>query len=381
MKTRQILSWFIIILVLSIFTLIQRNDSNIIPNVNIGSPRWAIEYEQSERIVSQPIIFADRLYIQTKHKISVYEIIDGTLLWTAELPSENVQAGSWENVQVAVVDSQLIVQSQRNLISAFENNDGDLIWSSIYPRDANNSYSEAETFVVDMAAQNDYLLVSRHNTTVTAYNINDGRAIWASEVPTRTSLKIMSTDDRVYIGTLDTILTYDLSNGKLLDTYALSGDALSYTLKENKVYMTFDNGECIIAALDLATFHYDWCIRPNGINTGTHYIIDTIDNENMYIYGDKLICLNKFTGEILWSIKSEKEFEHIAISNNHIYAVDAGDLFVFDKYRGIGIKRLEIPIEITNSIFAPKLRWAPIVTKDLIILFADNFAKGYVIAP
>jgi len=213
---------------------------------------------------------------------------------------------------------------------------------------------------------------------MTAYDISNGSVIWDSKIPTRTSLKILPTHDRVFVGTLDTILVYDLASGKLLKTYPLPGDALSYSIIENHVYITFDNGRCMMAALDINTLLYDWCIKLSGSGIRAYYLVGPTENDIIYVYGDKLIALNRYTGEILWSIQAKNEFEYMTILNNHIYAVDAGNLFVFDKDSGKGVDRLDIPIEITNSIFAPKLKWTPATANDSIILFTDNLANGYI---
>ncbi len=379
MKKTQKPFFFLIILGIASITLWLKVNNDI-ASISLEAPKWTIKFEEDERIVSQPSFINDELYLQTNQRIYVYKPIDGTLLWAAEIPFEEIVAGFGENVRLIKDDTKLVVQSQRNLISVFDSDNGSLIWSSSYPAGFHNRYPDDTTFVTDTSVIDDSLLVARHNTVLTAYNINTGKAIWQSEIPLRTSLKIMPTNNKVYVRTLDTILVYELSNGTLLQTYSLPGDNLSYYLAENMVYLTFDNGNCVIASLKLENLLLDWCVGRES-KLGSYYHIGMVDNEYIYAYGDSLVALDRLTGKIAWNVPAKREFQSMTELNGYIYAVDAGCLDIFDKHNGARVKRLKIPVEITNSIFAPTLKWEPVITKDSIVLFTKNSASGYNMIP
>jgi len=330
---------------------------------------WTIKFNENEPLVSQPKIHDDNLYVQTENEIWVYSLSTGELVWKSQLPLEEANLGSSSPPPILIDQSRIVVQSQRNMISVFNKETGDIIWNT-------NNPSSPDWFVRDMILHDDRVVVSRNNWNISSYDVANGNLLWSDAVPSRTELRLFPFEEKIILGTSESLVLYSTNSGQMLESNKLNGFVDAYSLDNDHLYIVFDSGDCIFSSLNLRSMKNDWCMTP-----AYDFLLNNMeviyDNENLYFFGNKMYGINKMTGITLWEAKPQDVFKYPVIIGGVIYVMDNHYLYKINKNSGLKIQKIELTNEQAGKIITLTPKWAPIITSDLIVIFHNKGITAY----
>ncbi|MBX3039055.1 MAG: PQQ-binding-like beta-propeller repeat protein [Anaerolineales bacterium] len=367
-KIYIILFAFVIVLLGLILVTFKKETST--PNLNLSiSSSWIKEFVGNNKILSQPIYYNGNLFIQTSSAIYSLDAISGNLLWETKIPPFQSSDIFYDSLPMRINDTFLIVLLEANTIAAFNSKNGDLLWVSNEIPFVPNAYSDKSISIYDLEIQNDLVFVSRWNNTLAAYNIVSGSLVWNKVIPPRTTLDIIPYREKVLLNTLDTLYFYNNKDGTEVGNLSHYGDTQGNLLEDDTLYIAFDNGKCSVAALNLETRTYKWCISPFENYYFSHPVLFISDGDYVYIYThEKIIAISK-EGIINWAIKPSTQIERVYINNSSLYAVNA---YMINSIRiENGVEKEILIIEEQNS------KWLPIIEENLMFIFEINKIYAY----
>jgi outer membrane protein assembly factor BamB len=363
--------YLLLILAVLIGILIIYYDTNTFdsfPISTLNDTVWEVKVNNNDSLVSQPQIYDGNLYIQTETEVIAYNTSTGKLLWRSPL-LEEVKPGSITIHPLIIDQLRIVVQSQQTIISVLNRETGKPIWNTNVP----SEYSTVE----DMVVEKDKVIVSNYDSDISAYDIVDGSFVWSnSNVPSRTGLELFPFENKLILGTFRALTLYDIDNGQMLDSHNLEGDVDAYSLDGDHLFIVFDSGKCIFSSLDLKNMENDWCVTPSY-----DFLLNNMemvyDNENLYVFGNKMYGINKETGATLWEAKPQDVFKYPIIIGDSIYITDANYLYKMNKNSGSKTAKIKIMNQETAVAITTQSKWAPIITSNLIVMFYDGGIIAY----
>jgi outer membrane protein assembly factor BamB len=338
---------------------------------------WSIGFENNNRITTQPVINDGKLFVQTETSLYAYSPFTGDLLWATRLPIGSSSGNYLKNPPLIFNSSYVVVQSQANMISVYNKNDGKSIWHTDYDPSAINILGEDNSSIYDTAISNQLVIASRWNTSLTAYALKDGQEVWSNEVPDRTRLTIMPYKNRIYLGTIDKIIVYDSKDGRILGDFNLKGTIQNYFADENIIFIAFDSGNCAFAAFDIEKLNYQWCIKPSNIYFSRNKTEILLNNDIVYFSGDRLVSIYKMTGSVNWNVPGQDEFENPILYNKFIYLPTVDRLYKVDPSNGKLLVQFKLPKQDSFIFKTATYSFLPTLYNNEVIVFNKNKIVAY----
>ena len=188
----------------------------------------------------------------------------------------------------------------------------------------------------------------------------------------------MPDEDKVYLGTGESIFAYGAHTGELVELlweYKLNKLADYMEKKDGIVYIAnYQEKGFSFSALDLNTLENKWSASsrtPQEISW-----IDSMVFENNILYGigSRIVAVSLSSGDILWVSDKKETYESAVINGDEIYAVDRSYFYILDKASGIEKKR----IPLLGITLAPLMSWLfgshtnLFISNDLLIVVSNN---------
>jgi outer membrane protein assembly factor BamB len=367
---KQILT--LIILLFCVWLFVAHQD-NSISMIELKKEKWSFRF--TEPVVSQPFIQKSAIITQTNTKIFANDLIDGSKLWESQLLVNNDAFSDSKNMlPVAFDESAIVFQTQQNTISLVNSVNGSVAWKS----DTTSTTHYGSSLVFDTAIDSKQVFVSRRNTSIASYAVDNGSLIWEKAAPERTGLVILLDAEKVYLGTDESILVYDRDDGQKLAEKKFDGLVVEYAYDEGYIFIAFRGGRCSFAAFATENLEMIWCVKPSdspALSFGANILVD---NQNVYFASNRLVSISKVSGEILWSIKANNNFNAIVItSNSNLYVTDSKKLLVIDGKSGKVITGIKLPTKYpVLDIFKDPV-YQPVITDDYIYLYDQDGLTAY----
>lgn len=332
---------------------------------------WAFSY--IDPIVTSPQVYQNVLLVQTTNKLYANNSMTGELLWEAQLHVDGAQAAMSRVVPFAVSENYIATQMRNNAIAVYELKTGGVLWTSGVSPIMPDYNSTGDTFIKDIEIYNDAVYVSYYNANLVSYNALSGDVIWSKSVPSRTDLEIMVQNPNLYLGTIDSMISYTLVNGEIVNNKKLNGSAWNFDKDRELIYIAFINGPCSFGAIGLLDNKDKWCVSFSEIPHPRSKMSIVSDNENIYFVGDRLVTISKHTGIVLWIAESWAEFKNPKIQNSEIFVLDGGLLRGFDKESGeeIGRARFVSRVNFLNN------SEITLINENMIYAFDDNSVEVF----
>lgn len=332
---------------------------------------WAFSY--MDPIIARPQVYQNVLIVQTVNKLYANNAMTGELIWEAQLHVDDAQATTSRVAPFVVSENYIVAQMRSNAIAVYELKTGKLLWTSGVSPVLPEYNSAGNTFIKDIEIYNDAVYVSYYNASLVSYNALNGDLVWSKSVPSRTDLEIMVQNPNLYLGTIDSVISYNLVNGEVINDKRLNGSAWNFDKDGELIYIAFMNGPCSFGAIGLLDNKDKWCVSISEIPHSRSKMNIALDNENIYFVGDRLIVISKRTGIILWIAESWAEFKNPKIQNSVIFVLDGGLLREFDKESGEEIGRARFTRKISflsNSDLS-------LINENMIYAFDDNSVEVF----
>lgn len=376
MKIKKYIIAFLFLLTL--IGLSRYKDLNLIPSESTLVDEMVWDYNYLDTIIAQPQIFMDDLVVQTETSVFAQNIHTGKLRWKSSLPIVNSMEVPSNPVPISINQGRIAFQTQSDVVAVFDLGTGKFLWNSVSIPVLPDSLSETSDFVRDMEIYDDLVLVTTHNSRITAYEITTGKVVWSNLVPDRTNLVLMPENDKVYLGTIDSIITYSLVDGKIISEKPLSGSVWDYFHEDGFVYIAFMNGDCSFGVIRLETMEYEWCVNNSTIQHLNGNIDIVADDDHVYFAGDKLVSLSKRTGRIEWSTDGQYSFGNSINQNNFLYVVDSVYISKISKLDGKEIAKIRISEDSLLFYSLIELSHEPLIHDNLIFFFKNKSVIVYV---
>ena len=330
-----------------------------------GEPIWV--FKPQGPIFGSLLNDSSHLSIQTSESIYLLNADSGKILW-----QRNAFAGPTYGASMEKNVDTLFVPEKNETIVAYSVKTGKLIWK--------DSPKAGTTWIDDMNIGNNTLYVARYNGYLTAYDLSNGEFLWDKIVPDRTELYVMPDEDKVYLGTDESLFAYEASTGKLLREYKLNNLDAYMEKKDETIYIAYYQERGVsFSGLDFNTLETKWAISNH--NPPDVSLINSIifENDVLYGIGNRIVAVSMSSGDIFWVSDKKESYKTAIINGNEIYAVDRSYLYILDKTTGIEKKRIPLP----GIPLPPLISWALgshtnlFISNDLLIVISNNQVNCY----
>lgn len=234
----------------------------------------------------------------------------------------------------------VIVGNALDGIVAFNQENGQEVWRLPIPQGV-----EASAAVVK-----DFLFVGSNNGRMYSIDLSKGQIIWMFDTKSEVVSEPLLNDGVLYfISGSQSIFALEAVTGKQLWTYNRQDTANLMTVRGGSkpaisngvLYAGFSDGSLVSLNAKTGTQQSEITLNKN-----TRFKdIDAspvIDGDNIYInsYDDKMYCVSKIRGEILWSTKTGGVSTPLLYGDKLIYTSTRGDLIAVSKMDGHEIWKL-----------------------------------------
>lgn len=272
---------------------------------NSSSLEWKIELHS--QVLSQPVVSGDWVFLQTEDEILAIDFLTGRTIWSKPYKSNSVQ---FDRNFINESNNLLLISSGENPILAISASSGIQEWET------KSSDRPVERVIV----YKNTVYEARFSSYMTSYDLNSGNINWRREIPSRTSIYLFAYDDKLYLGTNKSVIIYNALDGELINEYELGGLIGEMEFNDNILYISYvDSNNCSYAAFDFDIKTLIWC-APLSREIEMSEVSDIyIEDRYVLISGDKLIALNKNSGDVEWISNVYDSLSLIATASNQIY--------------------------------------------------------------
>jgi len=159
-----------------------------------GEPIWA--FKPQSTIFGSLLNDSSDLILQTSGSIYSLNVDSGKTLWQKEA----LATRSEDSASMKLSGDNLLMPEKNGIIAVYSEKTGELIW-----KDSSNFEN---SWIEDIDVSSNTLYVARYSEYLTAYDLSNGEFLWDKVVPSRTSLYVMPDEDKVYLGTGESICAY-----------------------------------------------------------------------------------------------------------------------------------------------------------------------------
>lgn len=361
-----------ILLLVSLFFLLscKAQASENIEEISTAEQIWSINLGRDE-IITQPVSDDEYLYIHTNNGVYVYRNTLGNLIWKSEFPTEEIIQRLPNRMALTIGEHLIAAQTAANTIIIYNRTDGEIKWST----ESENINPQLDGNVEDVVITGDILFVAKYNDVLSAYNSETGKILWRKPVPQRRTLRALPFENLILLARQDAIGIYNIQDPTLYVEFENEGYAQNFGIDSDYLYITYDSGKCSASALNLVEMKYTWCLPSLAENKIREGKIG-FDSDNVYFFGNKIIAVNKSTGNVIWRSGAQIPFDSFFSTKEIIYASNYEWIDIFDKRNGLLIARVKTPEQNTSGM-VKKSNWHPLVTEETIIVFDNNVITLY----
>ena len=340
-----------------------------------GEPIWV--FKPQDTIVSSLADDTSHLFIQTSDLIYSLNVDSGKTLWQKEA----LAASTVFSTKMKANENSLLVPEKNGRIAVYSVKTGKLIWE--------DASKIGTTWIDDMSINNNTVYVAHFNGYLTAYDEINGNFLWDKVVPNRTNLFVMPDEEKVYLGTDESLFAYDAHTGELLGEYKLNKSAHYMEKKDETVYIAnYKEKGFSFSALDLNSFETKWTISKRNPPVTSRIDSMIFENDILYGIGNPIVAVSMSSGDILWISDKKENYKSAVINGDEIYAADRSYLYILDKASGIEKKRIPLPgIPLPGITFPPLISWLfgsdtnLFISNDLLIVVSNNQVNCYKLPP
>ncbi len=231
----------------------------------------------------------------------------------------------------------------RSKIEARNSEQGDLIWTKFFDEEK----KEKIYFTGGLAANNDILFITTGIGNIYALNYSDGSLIWKKNILTQISAPPVVNKQKVFVTTDDNqLIVFDANNGDEIWDHSGNIENVSIVggvnpaIKNGIVYVTYSTGE--IYALNENNGSIQW--YENLVDTvlfGEGLITDiqsppVIFEDKLYVasFSGQFVVFNLIDGKRNWELNLST-INPIVISGDYIFLIDTENkLYCIEKSAG-----------------------------------------------
>jgi len=269
------------------------------------------------QIISPFIVFGDDIYVHTKDYVYSINSANWKINWRSKCP------GYMRNSSLFVSKSFVFAPDKYGNIFQFDRLSGSQIrtyeiskWMPHVIRAIDAIYSSGEI-----------LIVGYSGSTVIAWDISTGERIWDYGPTPKTYIYILGYDNKVVVGTNDSLQVLDLDTGILLKFLSITSPVSAlYNLSNNYfIFITSKDEHSTISVVNKDGLDIEKKIE---INTNEVSCISKI-NENIYLSGQGVFELDNSFG----SVKKISDLDSLGcvsgINNKSLVSFEWSEKLVF----------------------------------------------------
>lgn len=264
--------------------------------------------------------------------------VEGLVQWTAEA-GDGLDDEQFLQLQPAVIAQMVITSDPENGVTAFNLNNGDVLW---------HTPLTGVPIASGPGANRDFVMVGSSQGEVIALNRADGKEMWRTQVSSEVLTPPQIGQGVAVVRTLDgKLFGLDVNNGSRLWVYERSVPVLTLRgistplIISDAVIAGFDNGK--LAAVRLADGALLWEISiavPRG-RSQLERMVD-IDGSPLVIgdvlyvasYQGRIVAMELFSGRTLWE-RDISAYSSLGGDTNYVYVSDADNqVWAFDRFSG-----------------------------------------------
>ena len=313
-----------------------------------------------EQIISPPLVYNSQIFFQTVNALYAIDLHTQKLIWRSDALADELHI-----VPLVISDGIIIVQGKNGTVMAFSEETGGLLWENRLRVYHGTEAALSDAWIEDAEIYNGIVYIARYSTSLTAYDLHNGEIHWSADVPDRTILVILLDSKNVFLTTSKSIIQFDSESGRMLHQRVLS-TLIHYAIKYDDVFyfaMSSDEGISVFA-LNARTLDEKWA-RPSKELSLSEFSGMIIDNDVLYISGDRLIAVSARNGQLLWSGELKSHYGPPVVSGEKVYIQDRANIYAYDKVLGVLIGRLPVYSDIPWT-FRPNVK--PTVVDGLLIV-------------
>jgi outer membrane protein assembly factor BamB len=350
-----------LILVLTYFVIVYPLNKLASVNILLDKPIWT--FDTGEQIISPPLVYDSKLFVQTASSLSAIDLKTQRLLWTTDMPTDNLHI-----ISLTASDGILIAQGKDGRIMALTAKTGQLLWDDQLGVYHGTEAALSGAWIDDVEIYNGIVYAARYSTYLTAYDLFSGEIHWSADIPNRTILVIVMDSESIFLTTSTSLMQFDSESGRILQQYSLNspGAPVQDVVKDEDTFYfarTSDKGISVFA-LDSNSLEEKWTVPTDALSI-SKFAGMVIDNDVLYVSGDRLIAISTRNGQLLWNGEIKSRYGPPVVSGEKVYVQDRGNIYVYDKLSGLLIGRLPIKSGIPWT-FRPNVK--PTVAENLLII-------------
>jgi outer membrane protein assembly factor BamB len=316
--------------------ILSKNESTLpISKGNLPKqPMWV--FNADGRILCTPESYNSLVVFQTSLSAYAIDSSTGAIRWQVNIPGhQNSCASMLSN------GPYLVLQDQNAGIVVLNAETGEVIWRKQFiSQVASNNFP-----IEDMKVNGGILYVARYNDSLTAYNFITGDIIWSVKVPDRSSLFVITHDNKIILAATNLIRVYDSGSGTLVFEKDIQTGIVSLTSDDKRLYLAITDADYVdIEAMDIQTLESYWKLPLLDFrNTADERLY--LDNDILYLSGDYILSASPSTGKIFWANKSVANLGTPISMNNKIFVPEwQSQLLALDLHTGDEIGQIALPI-------------------------------------
>lgn len=241
---------------------------------------------------------------------------------------------------------------------AFNNQSGAEVWRIAIPQGVESG----------AALIRDRMFVGSNNGKMYGIDLKSAQIIWTFDTKSEVVADPTLSDGTIYfLSGSQSVFALDASTGKQLWTYNRQDTTNLMTIRGgskpaisgSNLYVGFSDGSLVSFNAKTGTQQWEIILNKNS----RFKDIDSsplVDNDYIYInsYDDKLYCVSKSKGEIVWSSKNGGISTPVIAGDHIIYSTSRGDLIALSKKDGSELWKYKTE----NGIFTDPVIYNGLVT-------------------
>jgi outer membrane protein assembly factor BamB len=341
-------------------------------SINIGS-----SFVQNNKMVFAPIIAENKIYVLDNNgNLYAKDLLSYKTIWKAKL-SSGLFKQNFAGGKISYFDGKIFSTNGYNLIICFDAKNGKILWQKTL---------SSILISTPISDGNQLFLITNNNQTYSLATL-DGKINWIHSGISKATAILGSANPVFYKnyvissyssgeiyalnkkdGTLSWV--YDLNLNKISNSDFILNDADATPIIKNNIAYTIGNGG-LMMAIRIDDGKVLWQKKVASITDFwiAGDFIYLIDNDN------KLICLYKETGGIIWFKQLKKYFNDKTSNNRIIYngIVMAGDNLIMTNSNKELIIISPLDGEIINTIkLSGQVFHRPILVNKKLYLYLIN---------
>jgi outer membrane protein assembly factor BamB len=327
----------------------------------LDKPIWT--FDTGEQTISPPLVYDSKMFVQTASSLSSVDLETQRLLWKSDIPTDNLHI-----IPITASDGILIAQGENGGVIALIAKTGQLLWKDRLDVYHGTEAALFDIWIEDVEIYDETVYVARYSTYLTAYNLYSGEIRWSTHIPDKSILVSIIDSENVFLTTSTSLMQFDGETGRIVKQYSLNspGAPIQDVLKDEDTFYfarTSDKGISVFA-LDSNTFGKKWTVSSDVLSL-SKFAGMVIDNNVLYISGDRLIAISTRNGQLLWNGEIKSRYGPPVVSDEKVYIQDRTNIYAYDKLSGLLIGRLPIKSDIPWT-FLPNVK--PTMGNNLLIV-------------